>query len=330
MQVYINEDISLDFWQNLINKSCFSSPFQTFEFYKFINSVPGFSAIAIGIENSEGLIALVVAILQKEKGIKGYFSSRGIIYGGPLILEGYAEALPILFEEINTQLKYQTIYIEIRNYNDYSNYKKLFAEYGWIYQPHLNFHLNCSSREIIWNNLNTNRKRQINKATKKGVKIKEAVSLNEIKEFYLILRDLYAKKIRKPLPALEFFEAFFINAVGVFLLVHYKNKIIGGIMCIGLSGKAIYEFYICGLDEEYKDASPSVMATFAGIEYAYNNGFKYFDFMGAGKPDDNYGVREFKKKFGGEIMEHGRFLKINKMFLFKLGRLIITLSGKLK
>ena len=37
-------------------------------------------------------------------------------------------------------------------------------------------------------------------------------------------------------------------------------------MCPLLAGKAIYEFYICGLDQEFKEASPSVMATFAAID----------------------------------------------------------------
>ena len=57
------------------------------------------------------------------------------------------------------------------------------------------------------------------------------------------------------------------------------------------------------------------------IEYAKANGLPLFDFMGAGKPDANYGVRDFKKEFGGEVVEHGRFLCVRKPILYAIGKL---------
>lgn len=62
------------------------------------------------------------------------------------------------------------------------------------------------------------------------------------------------------------------------------------------------------------------MATYAAIEYGLKNHLKIFDFMGAGKPSEDYGVRDFKGKFGGELVEHGRFIKINNALLFNFRR----------
>jgi len=42
--------------------------------------------------------------------------------------------------------------------------------------------------------------------------------------------------------------------------------------------------------------------------------------MGAGKPDEGYGVRDFKAKFGGELVEHGRFIHINQPVLYTIGK----------
>ena len=97
-------------------------------------------------------------------------------------------------------------------------------------------------------------------------------------------------------------------------------------MCPILEGKTVYEFYICGLDDEYKEQYPSAMATWAAIEYAYQNNIIVLDFMGAGKPDEQYGVREFKARFGGELVEYGRFIKINNHFLYKLGKFGLKLK----
>ena len=60
------------------------------------------------------------------------------------------------------------------------------------------------------------------------------------------------------------------------------------------------------------------------IDYATKNNFQMFDFLGAGSPNKNYGVREFKSKFGGELLNHGRFIRINKKYLYKIEYLIYS------
>jgi lipid II:glycine glycyltransferase (peptidoglycan interpeptide bridge formation enzyme) len=52
--------------------------------------------------------------------------------------------------------------------------------------------------------------------------------------------------------------------------------------------------------------------------------------MGAGAPDQDYGVREFKARFGGELVNYGRFIRINNKFLFNLGKCGMKILGALK
>ena len=65
------------------------------------------------------------------------------------------------------------------------------------------------------------------------------------------------------------------------------------------------------------------------IDYANKNNIEYFDFMGAGKPDQDYGVREFKSKFGGELVEFGRFVKILNPMLYNFGKLSLKILSKI-
>ena len=120
------------------------------------------------------------------------------------------------------------------------------------------------------------------------------------------------------------------DKIGKYLLVEYSNDIIGGIVCSITREKAIYELYVCGLDGKYKDVYPSVLATWAAIDYALKYGLEYFDFMGAGKPDRDYGVREFKSKFGGKLVKYGRFERINNKPLYIVGKLGLKILGALK
>jgi lipid II:glycine glycyltransferase (peptidoglycan interpeptide bridge formation enzyme) len=315
-------------WEGFFNSNSFKTPFQNKQFYDLFNSVEGFKAKVFAVKANDKIEALCVVTFQREKGIKGYFSRRGIIYGGPLLTDNKKAALELL-KHLATELK-EAIYIETRNFKDYSDYKKEFSETGWDFEPYLNYHLNCTSEELVWKNLNTNRQRQIKKAFKSGVVLEEAKTETDVKGFHNILNQLYKTKIKKPVFSLEFFQKFVHNNTGKIFLVKYQNKIIGGIACPVLEGNSIYELYICGLDNEYKDCSPSVMATYAAIQYGFKKALNYFDFMGAGKPEEDYGVRSFKEKFGGELVKHGRYIKVNDKLLYGLGKKAIGILSKKK
>ncbi len=127
----------------------------------------------------------------------------------------------------------------------------------------------------------------------------------------------------------EFFSGAFHQKFGRFLLVWFDGRVIGGIYCPVLERRSIFEFYICGLDREYRDQYPSVMATWAAMDYASSNGIPCFDLMGAGVSGKDYGVREFKARFGGRQEEYGRFLKINNRFLYMAGKAGIKVMSKL-
>ena len=323
MEILLNDSIPITAWKDFLLRNKHSTPFQSYEFYCFVNSVRNLSAHAIAVIDSDLINALVVVTLQRESGLKGFFSRRAIIYGGPLINDNDNLALDILLKNITRLTKRRAIYTEIRNFSDYKKYNNIFDYSGYKIIPYLNFRISTSDYGRLIKSLSASRLRQIKKAKKQNVRWKVADSINEVRAFYNILVNLYERKIRKPLFPFEFFENFFKSDLGKYLVVIYEDNIIGGIMCPILENRSIYEFYICGLDSEYKEQYPSVMATWAAIEYANQNNIALFDFMGAGKPDEAYGVREFKARFGGEQVEYGRFLKINNHILYNIGKIAL-------
>jgi lipid II:glycine glycyltransferase (peptidoglycan interpeptide bridge formation enzyme) len=328
-------------WQSLIKASATATWFQTPESYAFYASVPDeMEPFAIGVSEDNKLQGLIVGYITHEKNpLKQFLTRRAIIVGGPLLDENIsAEALAALLKALSRSScrysptltdinRHSPIYIESRNFHDYSKWKTIFEQSGFAYQPHLNFHQDCTKENIL-SSMSESRRRQIKKAIKNGVEIVEASSIKEVKAFYDILFDLYRNKIKTPLFAWTFFKDFYIQSYGKYFLVKYQDTIIGGIMCPILQGKAIYEWFVCGLDDVYKNQYPSVMATYAAIEYANEHNIPLFDFMGAGKPREAYGVREFKARFGGELVEHGRFLCVRKPLLYWIGKMGVKLLKK--
>ena len=322
-------DIDPQQWQALIDRSPYATWFQTKEAYEFYAANPNeMKSFAVGIKEDNNLKGLVVGYITNEKNsIKQFLTRRAIIIGGPLLDKNISdEVLKILLLALK-RLLMDVIYIETRNFNDYTQWKSIFEHCGFAYQPHLNFHQDCTKENIL-SSMSESRRRQIKKAIKNGVEIVEASSIKEVKAFYDILFDLYRNKVKTPLFAWTFFKDFYIQSYGKYFLVKYQDTIIGGIMCPILQDKAIYEWFVCGLDDVYKNQYPSVMATYAAIEYANKHNIPLFDFMGAGKPSEAYGVREFKARFGGELVEYGRFLCVRQPLLYYIGKLGVKLLKK--
>jgi lipid II:glycine glycyltransferase (peptidoglycan interpeptide bridge formation enzyme) len=318
-------------WDDFVLNHPDGNFFQSPAYYNFYKSLPSYEPILlISKDDSDNITGSLIAVIQKEKGyLKGKLSSRCIVYGGPIVKDNSGEVADKLLKELTRRVACKSIYIEFRNLVDLSKSKEVFVKYRFEYKEHFNFVVGIGSAEENFKKLNENRKRQIKKSLKSGVEILSAKEMSEVKEFYTILKTLYKEKVKKPLPAFSFFEHFFSDPnLGKYFLVKYEGKIIGGIMC-PIFKETIYEWYVCGLDNEYKDQSPSVLATWAVIEYAGKNGLKYFDFLGAGSADSDYGVREFKSKFGGELVQYGRFLRINNKLLYNIGKLGLKVLKKL-
>ena len=288
-------------------------------FYRFLKTLKNISARAVAVSEKGTLKALAVVTIQKENGPAGFFSKRGIIYGGPLATEDAPQALGVLIKTISQIAGRGVIYIETRNLSDFTLYRDIFISNGFSYVPYLNFRVDTSDGELMKQRISSSRVRQIKKSVRRSVTCKNAETPDEVMVFYGMLAKLYKEKLFKPLPHKDFFLNFFEAKLGLFLLVWFERRIIGGIMCPVLEGRALYEFYVCGLDEECKELYPSVMATWFAMEYASKNGIPLFDFMGAGKPCERYGVRDFKARFGGELVEYGRFRKIRKPLLYRAG-----------
>ena len=321
-QILTYDQIDQQQWSELVRTSEMGTWFQSPEAYDFFASLPELMApFVYGVERAEKLCAVCVGYVTKERNpIKQFFTRRAIIVGGPAIGNNCAkDDVGELLNHIRKDLQSKAIYIETRNFNDFGPWKEAFSTAGFTYKPHLNFHFDCTDREAMFARLSETRKRQINKAQKNGVGIEQAQTEQEIADWYAILLDLYRHKVKTPLFPLSFFIEFFRQKKGIYLLVKTDGKVIGGIMCPIKEQQCIYEWFVCGMDNQYKPLSPSVMATWAAMEYANTHHLARFDIMGAGEPGIPYGVRDFKAEFGGKLVEYGRFLFICKPMLYRLG-----------
>nr|MCR5040144.1 aminoacyltransferase [Bacteroidales bacterium] len=303
----------------------------TQEAYAFFDELSFLEAFAYGVESEGQLKGLVVGYIQKDGGkLKQFFSRRAIIIGGPLLSEDIEEEeLKTLLQSVKQALVNKVVFIETRNFNDYGIWRTAFMNCGFDYNPHLNFHVRTESLEVAQSGIGKHRWRYIRVSLRDGANLVDHPNQNQLVEFYSILKHLYHTKVKTPLFPYEFFTKLIELENAHFFLVDYEGKVIGGSVCVAMPGRAVYEWFVCGNENYRKGIRPTSVATWFGLEYAANNGCPLFDLMGAGKPNEPYGVRDFKAEFGGKLVEHGRFVYLNKPFLFWIGKLGVKIMKKL-
>lgn len=304
--------------------------FQSEPFYRFLSETGLFQPFRFYV-SSEGECGILQGYIQGDGGaIKRFLSRRAIVNGGPYWREDTTpeKKLELLRKAIEG-LGRRVIYLETRNFKDYSADKPLFEKAGFEYEPHYDFIVDTSSEEVVEMNMGKSRKRDVKTSLKNGVTIIDHPTLEEVRSFYEILKELYKTRVKTPLFPLSFFEKLFQTAFSKFILVSYNQEIVGGTVCV-FDDETVYEWFACGKDGVYKNVYPSTVATYFGILFTAQSGRKQFDMMGAGAPGDGgYGVRDFKAKFGGQLVEYGRFRYVANKPLYALGKMAVKLMKKL-
>lgn len=304
--------------------------FQSLEYFNLYKGIKGYKPFIILLFENNKMVASLLGVMMQNYGlfgIKPIISKRSIIIGAPLV-ENQKYINEILKELNSINKSKKVVYSEVRNLKDSKKVENIYIKENWNYDPHYNFILNnfkLKSNEV---SLSKTRKKQINRSIRNGASVIEASSNEEILEFYQLLKKHYAEKVKKPLPEEDFFlQIGYNNDFSKYLLIKLDSKIIGGLLIV-FDDKSVYQYYLCGEDGKYDSIYPSALATYAGIEYGIHNNIEFTDFLGAGKPGDNYGVREFKSKFGGDLVEFGRFKKIYNPVIYKSAELYLKMKNK--
>ena len=307
-----------------------SSVFQSEDFFQFLTQTGLLEPFRFSVIRGGKEIGLIQGFIQKDGGpLKRFLSRRAIINGGPYLAKDITEdEVKVLLERCKTGLKGKAIYIETRNYSDYSRFRKVFENCGFTYEPHYDFFVNTNTLEVAEENLGKSRKRDIRTSLRDGATVIMEPSDAQIESFYDLLSALYLTRVKTPLFPLDFFLKLSKESFSRFLLIEFHGEIIGGTVCV-FDDSTVYEWFACGKDGVYKSVFPSTLATWSGIKFAAESGHEHFDMMGAGSPGDGgYGVREFKAKFGGELVEYGRFKYICNKPLYAIGNWGVKLMKK--
>jgi serine/alanine adding enzyme len=197
---------------------------------------------------------------------------------------------------------------------------RFFRECGYVFNEHLDIYKDLKlTRDELWESLRSGARTNIRRAKKSGVRVREIHDREELKSVYSLIRSTYHRvQVSMPMQAL-FESAFDIlypkNMIKVLMATIDSTDI--GTLVLLLFKDEILCWYTGSL-RQYSRYRALDLLFWHAMDWGIANGFCKLDLGGAGRPDREYGVRQFKAKFGDEIVNHGRYIWIRMPRVYKL------------
>lgn len=313
MTVAIVNSLNEEVWREFVEQHPQGNIFHTPEMFQVYTRVRGYKPqLWAAVSDCGNVLALMIPVqVTLLDGMLHRLTTRSIAYGSILCSSEPQgkEALVILLNTYVREKGRETLFSELRNLYDLSEIQSVLDQCGFLYDDHLNYliDLNCSPGQLF-QRIGSRTRKHIGRELKKGQLIVEQVvdpaqvrTCNElIKKSYLTARvpmaDLSlfesAFDILSPHGMVKFWLARLDDAyVAASVELIYKDRVFG---------------WYSGVDRAYSSHTPSELLTWHILKWCTENGYRTYDFGGAGTPDEKYGVRDFKSKFGGKLVCYGR------------------------
>jgi serine/alanine adding enzyme len=327
MNVTITRALPNEQWRCFVEGHPQGNVFHTPEVFEVFSRAKGHYPVSWAVvgENGNVLALLPLAQVTVLGRRLGYFTTRAIAYGGVLCAPGLngQEALATLLRTYTRQGRGTPLFTELRNLSDLSEVQPVLQENGFVYEEHLNYLVDVDlPPDDILGNMSKSARKKIRRALRKSqLEVVEVHNRSQVAACYSILQETYARA-RLPLAHPSLFDAAFDilypRGMAKFLLGRIGDTYVAASVVL-LYKDTIYGWYR-GFKRDYSSYLPNDLMVWHTLKWGAENGYRTFDFGGAGNPDKEYGPRRFKAKFGGALTNYGRNTCIHAPIRLKISR----------
>ncbi|MGD9856529.1 MAG: lipid II:glycine glycyltransferase FemX [Planctomycetaceae bacterium] len=277
-------------------------------------SVPQYEPFAVAAENAAGeIVAMLVAVrIETVSGIASSLASRSIFHAEPICNddEEGIEGLVMLLRLHDRHMKSRTVFSEVRPIGASGAERVALEKCGYEFKDYLNYVVDLTQDvDMLWGNLSRSCRQSVSRCRRKDVVIRDATTDEGVRQMYGLIKSSY-QRARVPLGDIRLFHAALERlpkgTVQIRIASHQGAAVAGGVVLV-FKGR-MYAWY--GGTTRPPGITPFDGFTWDEIQWGSRNHQQTYDFGGAGWPDEDYGPRKFKAKFGGRLVNYGRYLKI--------------------
>jgi lipid II:glycine glycyltransferase (peptidoglycan interpeptide bridge formation enzyme) len=328
MNIKVVDTLDENVWREFVYRQPQGNIFQTPEMYQVFSRAKGYrpELRAAITEDGQPLALLQPVQVTLRNGPLRRLTTRAIVYGSILCTpdEAGKQALEAMLRQYIQVAGRESLFTQLRHQSDISDYRDVLDNCGFDYQDHLNYLIDLDGpTEEIFNRVGPRTRKHIRREIKKGeLSVEEVNQPEQIKAFYALTQKSY-QGAHVPIADLSLFEA-------AFEILHPRNMIKFWLVRLGdtyiassveLTYKDVVYGWYGGVDRDYSSCTPTEFLTWHILKWGAEHGYRIYDFGGAGLPEEEYGVRDFKSKFGGRLVCFGRSTVVHTPLLLRLSTL---------
>lgn len=311
--VRIVTDVDAQAWRRFVDRAPDGNVFHLPEMAQVFARTKGYQPAVWAAEDRHGeiLALLPLARVTLHGGLLRRLTSRALAYGSVLCQRGAAglAALEILLRTYTRATGAQVLFTELRNLSALATAQETLNACGFVYEDHLDYLIDLDRPvDALLQSIGARTRKHIRQALKRQeLVIEECTDLAQVRECCGLIEKSYAAA-HTPLVDRSLFEAAFelLYPQGMikFLLARLGTQPVAASVELPYKD-TIYGWY-SGLDRDYAAYTPNEVLMWHVLKWGAENGYRVYDFGGAGRPEQAYRVRDFKAKFGGRLVCFGR------------------------
>ena len=312
-------------WSKFVGSHPQGNIFHTPEMYEVFSKTFGYSPGLWAAVEDDRVFALMLPVEVTLYSWLRRFTSRAIVYGGILCdpsPEGQ-EGLSGLLAHYKKESRHQGVFTEIRNISDTSSFQSIFRKNTFVYEDHLNYLIDLSrTPDEIIGSFHKRTRKHIMRGLRKGqLTIETVKEKDQLAECYDLLVRTY-QLANVPVAHRTLFESAFDVLSSKEMVKFYLGYVdeIPVATSIELFYKDVIYGWYGGMDRSYAAYVPNELLMWHILKWGSENNYRTYDFGGAGKPDEDYGVRDFKAKFNGDLVNFGRNVWVSQPTIFHVSR----------
>jgi hypothetical protein len=295
--------------------------FHSTELFYISEKTPGIKPFMAIAEDERGQVVahMLATIRTRGSWLPPYLYTHGRIYGeGEYEDEvNKEEVFGLMLKAVTRKLKRRLcLYTEFSDISQKMFGYRLFRSYGYFpvhwQEIHNSLHSKTPEERI------TDKMRQrIQKSYDAGVVTREVKDKDEVHAFYKLLNGFYRMKLRRFIPPEDQFNELDESNNAKIFITEYKNKIIGGCVCVYSEGNA-YLWYLASKRKSFPALHPNMMTVWQAITYAHQHNYAHIFFLDVGLPFKKNPFREFILSFGGKPVAKYRWFRFSIPWINKL------------
>ena len=323
-------------WRAFLEASPQANIFLTPEMYQVFQQTRYYTPEVWAVQDRDHtIVALMMpVVISLGDRFLSWLTSRAVAYGGIAYLPSCKEAsLSVLVQAYGRARHFPALFTEIRHLSDATDIQPILQCYGFQYEDHLNFLIPLDRPpEVIFQRFKKRVRKQIRRSLREGqVTVEEVVDRSQLPTWYALLRKTY-EAAQVPLAPFSLFEAIFEILVPKEMAKFFVAKVGEAWASVSLEllyRDVIYGWY-GGTDRAFARYYPTELLLWHIFQWGATHNYRSYDFGGAGRPGEPYGVRDFKAKFGGTLVCFGRNPLVHSPHRLFLSRQGYFLYRKLK